>query len=163
MSECIFKGARLALDQVPSTTGFLRSRLGWGHRRTWRGKFPLNWRSATVLASNDFTNILKQHTQYLRAAAGAAWDDFHHWKSLSLLLVFYALTWNWIMRCAVAAFLLRLDCSRGMPCHEVAANVGKATDEIFDSVVVSSTMLTAWIQSPITVSWWLKSEESSSV
>lgn len=41
MRECIFIGACLALDQVAehqSTTGFLRSSLGWGHRRTQRGE-----------------------------------------------------------------------------------------------------------------------------
>lgn len=65
----VFKGARLAWDPLskcPSTNPPLNScglvsAEATGELR--KGKFSLNWRSATVLGCNDFTNIFKQRTR----------------------------------------------------------------------------------------------------
>lgn len=68
MSESLFKGAGLAWDPLskyPSTIyqldscGLVSSE-ATGELR--KGKFPLNWQSATVHGWNDFTKNVKQRT-----------------------------------------------------------------------------------------------------
>lgn len=137
-----------------------------------RGKFPLNWRSATVPGCNDFTNILKRRTQHLRAVTGL----FSPVESLETVLAELSesaqlptsLTRE-LHHCvdvAAAAVLLRFDCWRGMTCHELGTNAGKSADDKVESVgreCRRADYCESSAPSDITVSSWLRSKESCSI
>lgn len=77
-------GSSFKVPEHQSTAGFLWSSLGWGHRRIREGKFPLNWRSATVLGCNDLTNILNSTHIFNKSRYGSS--TFHHLIALETIL-----------------------------------------------------------------------------
>lgn len=78
-----FKGARLAWDLLSKclSASLLLDSCGLVETEAAgepsEGKFLFNWRSATAPASNDFTNVLRQHTHSQELVVGAALNYFH--------------------------------------------------------------------------------------